>query len=178
MIKKALFIQKDGTIGGAIININEHNNRKNISIYTYNDKGSITGRTIINQIYNDKYYIYDIYCYALFRRNGIGSSMIKIVEALVEPNVTILGTFLPYQDNEDRKRGRIVEYDKMFSDTRNFYTSNGYEFYKSNDLEKFRKHITFKENNFAVLDDILYDIKLCNYDINPSDQLIKKLSLR
>jgi hypothetical protein len=104
--------------------------------------------------------------------------MIKIVEALVEPNVTILGTFLPYQDNEDRKRGRIVEYDKMFSDTRNFYTSNGYELYKSNDLEKFRKHITFKENNFALVDDILYDIKLCNYDINPSDQLIKKLSLR
>ena len=179
MIKKALFIQKDGTIGGAVINIDScSNNKKNINIYTYNDNGTLTGRTTINQIHNDEYYIFDIYCYATFRGNGIGSSMLKIVESLVEPNVVIRGTFLPYQDKGDKIKGHITDYEKIFSNARDFYISNGYEFTKSNDFTKVAKKVIFNEYNFASVDDILYDTKLCDYNINPSDQLIKKLSLR
>ena len=173
---KALFKQKNGTIGGAIIDLNIYNNRKNINVYTYSEKGFQTGRINLIQMYNNEYYIADIYCNSMYRGNGIASIMLKIVEEFIEPDSTITGTFVPYQDRADRYN--ISDYNKLFSDVRNFYINNGYEFYKSKGIIKLKKCISFKEDNFITVDDILYDTKFYDHNIKPSDQLIKKLSLR
>ena len=55
---------------------------------------------------------------------------------------------------------------------------NGYIFYKTKGIIKLEKHITFKENNFRLYDDILFDTNLCDYNINNYDKLIKRLSKR
>ena len=173
---KALFKEKNGSIGGALINVSVYNNRKNINIYTYNEKGFQTGRINVIQIYNNEYYIADIYCYSMYRGNGIATKILKLVETIIEPNTVITGTFVPYQDRSDRYT--IPEYNKLFSDVRDFYANNGYEFYKSKGTIKFKKHITFKEDNFALAGDVMYDVNLCNKDFELSEQLIKKISKR
>ena len=178
MNKKVIFMHKDGTIGGAYININTSNNRDNINIYTYNLDGVETGRARINRIHNNEYYIFDIYCYSVFRGNGIGTMILKIIEAIIPSNVYLRGVFSPYQDRADTSKGRIIEYDKLFSSVRDFYEMNGYIFYKTKGIIKLEKHITFKENNFRLYDDILFDTNLCDYNINNYDKLIKRLSKR
>ncbi len=176
--RKAIFLTKDGSICGAYINIDTYNNRENINIYTYNSEGIETGRARVNQIHNNEYYIFDVYCYSVFRGNGIGTMMLKIIEAIIPSNVYLRGVFSPYQDRADTSKGRIIEYDKLFSSVRDFYSKNGYIFYKTKGIIKLEKHITFIENNFRLYDDILFDTNLCDYNINNYDKLIKRLSKR
>lgn len=173
---KALFKEKNGDIGIAIISLNIYNNRKNINIYTYNDKGFQTGRINVIQIYTNEYYIADIYCNSVYRGNGIASMILKIVEAIIEPESIITGTFVPYQDRTDKYD--VPEYNKLFSIVRGFYISNGYEFYMSKGTIKFKKNITFKEERFTLIDDTIYDIKLCSNDLKQSEELIKKINKR
>ena len=136
---KAYFKVKNGTIVGALIDISVYNNRKSINIHAYNEKGFETARMNMIQKYNNEYYIADIYCNSMYRGNGIATKMLKIVETLIDPNSIITGTFVPYQDKMDKYKN--VDYNKLFSDVRDFYTSNGYEFYKSNGTIKLKKHI-------------------------------------
>ena len=171
---RALFKEKNNEVGGAIINLNIYNNRKSISICTYNEKGFQTGRMNVIQIHINEYYIVDIYCYSKYRGRGIASSMMKMVETLIEPNSIITGTFVPYQDRRDRYGNQ--DYNKLFSDVRDFYILNGFEFFNAKGTIKFKKRVTFKEDDFTIIDDTLYDTTLSS-DLDISE-ITKKIIKR